>query len=158
MEEILTVLPFGATFDLVQLKGSTLKKAFEHAVHRYGGKHGEFLQVSGNSGFFFAAGLARRTKRHTSFSGIRVEYDVSRPVNQRVVSLAALCTWCRVPRYEPLDPGRTYMVAMPSYVVAGGDGFTMIKEELLKHNTGGQRCRDGCYLFRLGQKERIKVP
>lgn len=47
MEEILTVLPFGGTCDLVQIKGSTIKKAFEHSVHRYGSKTGEFLQVSG---------------------------------------------------------------------------------------------------------------
>lgn len=47
MEEILTVLPFGGTFDLVQISGSTLKKAFEHSIHRYGGMSGEFLQVSG---------------------------------------------------------------------------------------------------------------
>lgn len=47
MEDILTVLPFGGTFDLVEIKGSTVKKAFEHAVHRYGSKSGEFLQVSG---------------------------------------------------------------------------------------------------------------
>lgn len=47
MEEILTVLPFGGTCDLVQIKGSTIKKAFEHSVHRYGRKTGEFLQVSG---------------------------------------------------------------------------------------------------------------
>ncbi|XP_028995453.1 snake venom 5'-nucleotidase-like [Betta splendens] len=114
MEEILTVLPFGGTFDLVQMKGSTVKKAFEHSVHRYGGKHGEFLQVS----------------------GFRVEYDVSRPAGRRVVSLSALCTRCRVPRFEPLDPEKTYAVVMPSYVAAGGDGFSMIKEELLKHDTG----------------------
>lgn len=49
MEEILTVLPFGGTFDLVQIKGSTVKKAFEHSVHRYGHMSGEFLQVSGLS-------------------------------------------------------------------------------------------------------------
>lgn len=47
MEDILTVLPFGGTVDLVQIKGSTVKKAFEHAVHRYGSMSGEFLQVSG---------------------------------------------------------------------------------------------------------------
>lgn len=41
------MLPFGGTFDLVQLKGSTLKKAFEHSVHRYGQSTGEFLQVGG---------------------------------------------------------------------------------------------------------------
>lgn len=47
MEDILAVLPFGGTVDLVQIKGSTVKKAFEHAVHRYGSMTGEFLQVSG---------------------------------------------------------------------------------------------------------------
>uniref|UniRef100_A0AAQ5Z804 5'-nucleotidase n=1 Tax=Amphiprion ocellaris TaxID=80972 RepID=A0AAQ5Z804_AMPOC len=114
MEEILTVLPFGGTFDLVQIKGSTVKKAFEHSIHRYGHMSGEFLQVS----------------------GIHVEYDLSKPVNQRVVSLSMLCTECRVPKYEPLDPQKTYTVVMPSYMVGGGDGFTMIREEALKHNTG----------------------
>lgn len=49
MEEILTVMPFGGTFDLVQIKGSTVKKAFEHSIHRYGSKTGEFLQVAGLS-------------------------------------------------------------------------------------------------------------
>ncbi|KAI1895797.1 hypothetical protein AGOR_G00110470 [Albula goreensis] len=40
MEDILSVLPFGGTFDLVQLKGSTLREAFEHSVRRYGQKTG----------------------------------------------------------------------------------------------------------------------
>ncbi|KAM4542225.1 snake venom 5'-nucleotidase-like [Odontesthes bonariensis] len=114
MEDILTVLPFGGTFDLVKIKGSTVKKAFEHSVHRYGSMSGEFLQVS----------------------GIHVEYDLSKPANQRVVSLSMLCTECRVPKYEPLDLQRTYTVVMPSYMVDGGDSFSMIKEEILKHNTG----------------------
>ncbi|XP_061699956.1 5'-nucleotidase [Syngnathoides biaculeatus] len=114
MEEILTVLPFQQTVDLIQIKGSTMKKAFEHSVHRYGGMHGEFLQVA----------------------GIHVEYDLSKPVNQRVVSLSVLCTRCRVPKYEPLDMEKTYTVVMPSYLVAGGDGYTMFKKEMLKHNTG----------------------
>ncbi|XP_037098402.1 5'-nucleotidase [Syngnathus acus] len=114
MEEILTVLPFQQSVDLIQIKGSTMKNAFEHSVHRYGGMHGEFLQVS----------------------GIHVVYDLSKPVNQRVVSLSVLCTQCRVPKYEPLDLEKTYTVVMPSYLVGGGDGFAMFKEEMLKHNTG----------------------
>lgn len=48
MEDVISVLPFGGTFDLVELKGSTLRKAFEHSVYRHGGSYGEFLQVSGN--------------------------------------------------------------------------------------------------------------
>lgn len=50
LEDLLTVLPFGGTFDRVQLKGSTLRAAFEHGAHRHGSKAGEFLQVSGRSG------------------------------------------------------------------------------------------------------------
>lgn len=46
-ENLAAVLPFGGTFDLIELKGSTLKKAFEHSVYRYGQSSGEFLQVGG---------------------------------------------------------------------------------------------------------------
>lgn len=61
------MLPFGGTFDLVQLKGSTLKKAFEHSVHRYGLSTGEFLQVGGKSPSkmkwdFLLVGLAPLTR------------------------------------------------------------------------------------------------
>jgi len=68
------VLPFGGTFDLVQLKGSTLKKAFEHSVHRYGQATGEFLQVGGKSpskvrGGFLLVGLAPHLTR-TSWPGL----------------------------------------------------------------------------------------
>lgn len=69
-------------------------------------------------------------------TGIKVKYDISKPPNQRVVSLSLLCTDCRVPKYEPLVPEKIYTVVMPSYIVDGGDGFDMIKNGRLKHNTG----------------------
>ncbi|MEE6526643.1 hypothetical protein FKM82_027401, partial [Ascaphus truei] len=47
LEDLISVLPFGGTFDLIEIKGSTMKAAFEHSVHRYGSGTGEFLQVSG---------------------------------------------------------------------------------------------------------------
>ncbi|EHB05044.1 5'-nucleotidase [Heterocephalus glaber] len=115
-ENLAAVLPFGGTFDLVQLKGSTLKKAFEHSVHRYGQSTGEFLQVS----------------------GIHVVYDLSRKPGDRVVQLDVLCTKCRVPSYEPLKMDGIYKVTLPSYLASGGDGFQMIKDELLKHDSGDQ--------------------
>lgn len=68
--------------------------------------------------------------------GIQVEFDLSRPVGQRVVTLALLCTTCRVPKYEPLELGKVYKLALTSYMVGGGDGFTMIELEKLKHDTG----------------------
>ncbi|KAI4899627.1 hypothetical protein NFI96_001498 [Prochilodus magdalenae] len=114
MEDVIGVLPFGGTFDLVQMKGSTLFKAFEHSVHRYGGNTGEFLQVS----------------------GFQIEYDLSQAPGKRVKTASVLCTECRVPRYEPVDPNKVYRVAVPSYLVDGGDGYSMIKQEMIKHDSG----------------------
>ncbi|XP_032507778.1 5'-nucleotidase isoform X1 [Phocoena sinus] len=115
-ENLAAVLPFGGTFDLVQLKGSTLKKAFEHSVYRYGQSTGEFLQVG----------------------GIHVVYDLSRNPGERVVKLEVLCTQCRVPSYEPLRMDEVYKVILPNFLAKGGDGFRMIKDEVLKHDSGDQ--------------------
>uniref|UniRef100_A0A8D3E5W7 5'-nucleotidase n=1 Tax=Scophthalmus maximus TaxID=52904 RepID=A0A8D3E5W7_SCOMX len=114
MEDLISVLPFGGTFDLVQLRGSTLRKAFEHGVRRHGQSTGEFLQVS----------------------GFQVELDLTEPAGRRVKSLSILCTKCRVPHYEPVQDESVYKVVLPSYMVTGGDGFSMIKSEMLKHNSG----------------------
>lgn len=69
-------------------------------------------------------------------SGIRVEYDLSREPGQRVRSLRMLCTGCRVPRYEAVEEEALYRVVLPSYLVTGGDGFSMIRDETLKHDSG----------------------
>ncbi|XP_055005554.1 LOW QUALITY PROTEIN: 5'-nucleotidase [Boleophthalmus pectinirostris] len=114
MEDLLSVLPFGGTIDLVSLKGSTLKKAFEHSVHRYGQSTGEFLQVS----------------------GFQVEVDLTMPPYSRVRALRILCTRCRVPTFDPVQDDSVYRVLMPSYMVTGGDGFSMIPDEMVKHNSG----------------------
>uniref|UniRef100_A0A3Q3FF29 5'-nucleotidase n=1 Tax=Labrus bergylta TaxID=56723 RepID=A0A3Q3FF29_9LABR len=114
LEDLIAVLPFGGTYDLVQLKGATLRKAFEHSVRRYGQSTGEFLQVS----------------------GFRVEFDLSKPPGSRVKSLTILCTKCRVPQYERVEDETVYKVVLPSYMVTGGDGFSMIKDEILKHDSG----------------------
>ncbi|XP_051510746.1 5'-nucleotidase isoform X2 [Myxocyprinus asiaticus] len=114
MEDLISVLPFGGTSDLVQMNGSTLREVFEHSVHRYGGNTGEFLQVS----------------------GFQLVYDLSKPSGKRVKSVNVLCTECRVPHYEPLNPKKVYKVVLPSYLVDGGDGYSMIKEQKLKHDSG----------------------
>lgn len=114
MEDLLAVLPFGGTFDLVQLSGATLRKVFEFSVRRYGSGTGEFLQVS----------------------GLAVEFDTSRPPGSRLRRLDVVCTGCQVPRYQPVQDQEVYTVALPSYLVAGGDGYSMIAKEMLKHNSG----------------------
>lgn len=69
-----------------------------------------------------------------------MEYDLTKPPGERVKKANVLCTQCRVPHYEPLDPKKVYKVIMPSYLVDGGDGYSMIKEEKLKHDSGESVC------------------
>ncbi|XP_015264873.1 PREDICTED: 5'-nucleotidase [Gekko japonicus] len=114
LEELLAVLPFGGTFDLLQIKGSSLKEAFEHSVHRHGKGTGEMLQVS----------------------GIHVVYDLSQSPGSRVKSLDVLCTECRVPVYVPLKMEKTYKVLLPSFLAGGGDGYYMLKGSSGNHSSG----------------------
>ncbi|GCB69409.1 hypothetical protein scyTo_0010552 [Scyliorhinus torazame] len=48
-ENIISVLPFGNTIDLIKVYGSTLRSAFEHSVWRYGHGKGKFLQEAGKA-------------------------------------------------------------------------------------------------------------
>lgn len=75
-----------------------------------------------------------------SFLGIHVVYDISRNPGDRVVKLEVLCTQCRVPSYEPLRMDKEYKVILPSFLVSGGDGFRMIKDEKIKHDSGKLKC------------------
>uniref|UniRef100_A0A8C9AM75 5'-nucleotidase n=1 Tax=Prolemur simus TaxID=1328070 RepID=A0A8C9AM75_PROSS len=71
-------------------------------------------------------------------NGIQVVYDLSRKTGDRVVKLDVLCTKCRVPSYSPLKMDEVYKVILPNFLANGGDGFQMIKDELLKHDSGDQ--------------------
>ncbi|XP_013918203.1 PREDICTED: snake venom 5'-nucleotidase-like, partial [Thamnophis sirtalis] len=114
LEELIAVLPFGGTFDLLEIKGSALRQAFEHSVHRHGQSTGELLQVS----------------------GIKVVYDLSQKSGSRVISLNVLCTECRVPTYVPLEMEKTYKVLLPSFLANGGDGYYMLKGDSSNHSSG----------------------
>lgn len=61
-------------------------------------------------------------------SGLKVVYNMSREVNNRIVSLDVLCRVCVIPRYEPIKDEEYYRVVLPSFLAGGGDGFTMVAE------------------------------
>lgn len=65
-----------------------------------------------------------------------MQFEVSRPPGSRLRSLHILCTSCRVPRYQPVEDARVYAVAVPGYLVSGGDGYALIAEEMIKHDSG----------------------
>lgn len=50
-------------------------------------------------------------------------YNVTNPINQRVVSVNVLCNKCDVPKYLPLDTTQMYRIIVQSHLVDGGQGF-----------------------------------
>lgn len=115
LEDLYSMMPFGNTIELIQLKGETIRQAFEYAVSDYQVEdaHGRFLQAS----------------------GVKVVYDLSKPKNSRVVSIHVKCDDCGIPDYSPLDVNRIYDVVTITYVTIGGDGFTMIRDNILKSDS-----------------------
>jgi 5'-nucleotidase len=84
---------------MVSVAGATLRAALEHGVGRVREEPeaGRFPQVS----------------------GLRFSYDARRPAGSRVTSAAV--------GDQPLDDKKTYTLAVNTYVLGGGDGYTMFK-------------------------------
>ncbi|CAH1248466.1 NT5E [Branchiostoma lanceolatum] len=110
IESVLFTLPFGNTFDIVELRGEHLYEVFEHSGSMW--SSGEFLQVS----------------------GILVQYDLTKPRGSRVVSLEARCTDCDVPEFTPVQRNAVYKVILPSHLANGGRGYGMISDNKLSHH------------------------
>ncbi len=119
MEDILQVLPFQNTIDVIEITGEHLREAFEYSMEGYDPKGyrlaGKFLQVS----------------------GIQVVYDISQPNGHRVKSIKVLCKDCREPYYVPLDNKQVYKVAVPTYIATGGDGFVILRDKAIAHHLSG---------------------
>ncbi|KAH3736665.1 hypothetical protein DPMN_043238 [Dreissena polymorpha] len=115
MGQVLSVMPFGNNVDMIKLKGIHLRQAFEHSVANY--------DIHDRPGAFF------------QMSGAHVTYDLSRPPGQRVVSLEMRCLNCTVPAYEPLNDDLIYSILMVDFTIKGGDGFSMISDNLVEQKT-----------------------
>ena len=112
MGDVTKAMPWSNTVDVVRIHGKALKEALEHSVSEYDihsdDPTGKFLQLS----------------------GLSVTFDVRRPVGKRVVTATLASS-------EPIIDTDAYDVAVPSFLVKGGDGYNMIKDDLLEHrNTG----------------------
>lgn len=71
-----------------------------------------------------------------SLSGIRVKFDTTKPVGSRVKRVKLRCSNCPVPSYAPLNLSETYRIILPSFIANGGDGYTMIKDNLRNRQIG----------------------
>jgi 2',3'-cyclic-nucleotide 2'-phosphodiesterase (5'-nucleotidase family) len=104
LESVFKVLPFGNTLAIMNLKGSEIKAALEHAVKTAPGTaNGAFLQVS----------------------GLRFTYDSTKPVNEKVITIEVKNA---DGTYTALDLTKNYYVATNIFTAKGGDGFTMFAD------------------------------
>ena len=115
MEHVMTAMPWSNTVDVVTIPGSAVREMLEHSVSQYDADHpdpgGRFLQVS----------------------GIEVHYDTNAQIGNRVREVKVKVGQDLV----PLVDSDTYEVAVLSFMVKGGDGYSMIPNNLIEHrNTG----------------------
>lgn len=119
--DLLTVYPFAdsvATFDLT---GKDLLAALEHgtgaAANPTGPGTGRFLQVS----------------------GIRYAFDPGRPPGQRIVSASIAGP---DGAYAPIAPEAVYKLASTSYILKGGDGYAVLKDNARRVYAFGKSVSD----------------
>jgi 5'-nucleotidase len=90
------LLPFENTLVLLEVTGAALAQALERSVAALPRPAGHFL--------------------HTA--GLRFEVDPDRPPGRRVSGIEV--------RGVPVDPDRSYRVAVPDFLGRGGDGYAML--------------------------------
>ncbi|MFM7468819.1 MAG: 5'-nucleotidase C-terminal domain-containing protein, partial [Vampirovibrionales bacterium] len=104
--DILTMLPFGNKVAVLQTNGTLLKAILEHSASRRPQEPlwGGWLHVS----------------------GIEVKYDLTQPVNHRVVSLKFAPQHAKHPG-QIIHPETPFTLSLSQYMLEGGNGYAMVK-------------------------------
>jgi len=100
-KDIMTILPFENSLVKVRITGAHLKRLLENGVSVAGEEDGRFPQVS----------------------GMKFEYDGSKPVGSRVTRIEI--------NGAEADPSKTYTLALSAYVLGGGDGYDFKGAEVI---------------------------
>jgi 5'-nucleotidase len=104
-DDLFTTLPFSNSLDTFELLGQDLLEVLQYSANAY--SFYNFLQ----------------------FSGMRVTYNVTMPLDERMVSVDILCRECDVPKYEALDVTKWYRLIVPSFIGGGGNGYIMFRNK-----------------------------
>jgi len=100
VKDVYAMLPFDNYLVAISLTGAQLKAALEHGVAR----------------------LEERSRSFPQVSGLTFTYSRSAPAGFRVKDITV--------GGQPLDAQKEYVVATNDYLVAGGDGYTVLGEAL----------------------------
>ena len=60
-------------------------------------------------------------------------------MGDRVIELMARCRRCRVPIYELVQLDQIYHVAMTAFLIEGGDGYSVIKDNYIERSNYGKK-------------------
>jgi 5'-nucleotidase len=96
---LLAMHPFGNVVCKVELPGSVLVQALNNGVAKYPAAAGQFPQVS----------------------GLTFSFDAGAPVGHRVRDVRI--------NGEPIEAARHYTVAVPDYILKGGDSYSMLARQ-----------------------------
>ncbi len=101
LAHVFELMPFGTSLAIIKLTGAEIKQVLEFSVKDAPKPFGGFLQVS----------------------GMKFTYDSRKPAGQRVQSIEVKEDGRH---YVPIDRAKIYHVATNTYLVKGGDGFTIL--------------------------------
>lgn len=119
--DIIAMLPFENTLDVLELRGDTLYEVFEHSVSRSYVEN-EFIGI-----------------HMLQVSGFKVTFNTTQPVGERVHSVKIKITDAE---YENVQLNKLYTVVVPSFLSDGGDGFTMMIKSKRKTQSNGFKLLD----------------
>ncbi|XP_066597557.1 apyrase-like isoform X2 [Prorops nasuta] len=116
--DLMTAFPFENTWDTVEVQGSTIRELLEMGV-----------LTSYSKDKFIGRGLLM-------WSGIKVVYNLTAEPYHRVKEMEIRCRACEIPRFEPVVPHAWYRLVVPSFLMHGGDGYTIFETKGKNHRVG----------------------
>ncbi|XP_044739289.1 apyrase isoform X2 [Chrysoperla carnea] len=119
--DLLVAQPFENFIDAIELRGDHLLEVFEYSAAT-----------------IWKTGSVYGFSKMLQTSGIHITFNATLPVGSRVQDLKLRCGKCEVPKYEPLDKTKYYRIAIVNYLIQGGDGFSMIPDNMRNHVHGSR--------------------
>ena len=126
--DIEAMLPLENRITILRLNGSVIRQVLERSVSLLPQQFGGFLQVSGLRFSVDPDAPPRKPLPGTGESPGRMLSPGGRISDVQVCSPGGSCA--------PLDPGRTYSVAVNSFIAEGGDGYVMLQAAGDRTKTG----------------------
>lgn len=106
---LITMCPWENDIFVVTLNGSAIRKLLEQCIS----------PLTPESNYSY---------RFPQVSGLKIVFNITNPIGQRVQELKVRCQDCKFPRYENLDSNKDYKVVVMDYLANGKDGFNIIKD------------------------------